>query len=145
MLPWVHNPNSISIRSAIFAQLGTVSSGMSIPLNIAPWHGAVWTPSNTWFLGPPKYSTQVASHLVQPFLHSLRQSVPIPYNGATFYPQNLRLSVGVSRPHLIHDSFGVAEPTTQTASRLDQPFLHGSLQSIPILYNGLPLCPPSLK
>ena len=30
-------------------------------------------------------------------------------------------------PHLTHDSFGRSEPMTQTASRLVQPFLQGSL------------------
>ena len=30
--------------------------------------GGIWIPSNTWFLGPPKSSTQTASQSVQPFL-----------------------------------------------------------------------------
>jgi len=42
-------------------------------------------------------------------------------------------------PHLTHESLGVSEPTTQTVSRMDQPFLHSSAQSVPILYNGPPL------
>jgi len=31
-----------------------------------PW--GIWTPSNTWHLGPPESLTQTASWLVQPFL-----------------------------------------------------------------------------
>jgi len=50
----VHDPNSISIGSATFAQLTAYGrrpcSGMSFPLKIAHWHEAIWTPSNTWFL-----------------------------------------------------------------------------------------------
>ena len=33
---------------------------------------------------------------------------------------------GESGPHLIHDSLGLPESTTQTVSRSVQPFLHGS-------------------
>jgi len=42
-------------------------------------------------------------------------------------------------PRLTHDSLGPLEPTTQTASRSVQPFLHRRSQSAPILYNGAPL------
>ena len=41
--------------------------------------------------------------------------------------------------HLTHDSLGPSKPTTQTASRSFQPFLHRSPPSFPILYNGTPL------
>jgi len=56
-LPWVHNPNGISISSAVFAQLSTecpytLQWVASSPVKIAPTHGGIWTPSNTWFLGP---------------------------------------------------------------------------------------------
>jgi len=37
-------------------------------------------------------------------------------------PSKLPLPVGASGPHLIHDSFGPFQPTTQTASRSIQPF-----------------------
>ena len=50
-------------------------------------------------------------------------------------------SHGDQDPHLTRDSLGPSEPTTETASRLVEPFLHRWLQSVPILYNGtlLPL------
>ena len=50
---------------------------------------------------------------------------------------------GNLNPHLIHDSMGPSEPTTQTASRSVHPFLHSSPQSVPIIYNGQPLPLPS--
>jgi len=46
--------------------------------------------------------------------------------------------------HLTHDSLGLSEPTTKTASRSVQPFVQNSPQSVRILYNGSPLpqnCP----
>jgi len=45
-------------------------------------------------------------------------------------------SLSTSGPHLTHDSYGPSESTTQTAV---QPFLHRWLQSVPVLYNGMPL------
>jgi len=53
-------------------------------------------PSNTWFLG----STKTASQLVQLFLHSLWQKIPILYNGCSF-PTKLPLPMGGTTPHLI--------------------------------------------
>jgi len=50
-----HNRNSISIGSAVFAQMTTVSLYFTMsrpfPIKIAPSHGGIWTPSNTWFPG----------------------------------------------------------------------------------------------
>jgi len=59
---WVQNPNSISIGSAVFAQLMAechwACPDMSFPLKIAPWHRGIWTPSTTWFLEAPTPTTQ---------------------------------------------------------------------------------------
>ena len=67
---------------------GIVSSVVSharacpFPQKIAPTHGAMWTPSHTWFLEPTgAYTTQTACRSVQPFLQGSRPSVPILYNG----------------------------------------------------------------
>jgi len=46
-------------------------------------------------------------------------------------------------PHLIRVSLGPPEFKSKTASRLVQPFLHGSADSVPIFYNG-PLLPPKM-
>ena len=52
-------------------------------------------------------------------------------------PKNCLFAWGNLHPHLIHGSLSTPEPTTQMASRSVQPFLHSSLQNIPILYNRL--------
>jgi len=75
------------------------------------------------FLGPPKSIIQTANRSVQPFLQSSRQKVLILYSGRPF-PPKLPLPMGDLDPHLIYDSLGPSEPTTQTASRSVQPFLH---------------------
>ena len=38
---------------------------------IAPTHGGIVTPSNTWFFRPPWVSPHAACGLVKPFLHSI--------------------------------------------------------------------------
>jgi len=56
----------------------------------------------------------------------------------------MAMSLSPSAPldsHLTHDSLGPSEPTTQTASRSVQPFLHGWPQHVRILYNGTFLSP----
>ena len=63
---------------------------------------------------------------------------------ATLSPSKLPLPMVESGPHRIHDSMCPSEPITQTASRLVQPFLHSSPQSVPILYNRRPLPSPKL-
>jgi len=55
-----------------------------------------------------------------------RMGYPFPFN------------IGELDPHLIHGSFGPLL-VIQTASRSVQPFLHSSLQNVPILYHGPPL------
>ena len=47
-------------------------------------------------------------------------------------------------PHLRHDSYSPSEPITQTASRSVQAYSHRGPQSVPILYNGMPLSPSKL-
>jgi len=70
---WVHNPNGISISSAIFAQLMArcrVSSGMPrhvpFPTNF-PFAWGSEPSSNNSFLGPPEPTTHMTSWSVQPF------------------------------------------------------------------------------
>jgi len=52
-----HNPNGLSIGSAVFAQMTadcpyTLQWNVHSPLKIAPLHEGSGLPSNTWFLGP---------------------------------------------------------------------------------------------
>jgi len=68
----VHNPNDISISSAVFAPQSLIifyKWDAPSTLKIAPSHGGIWTPSNTWFSwANPSRSIQTASRSVQPFL-----------------------------------------------------------------------------
>jgi len=59
-------------------------------------------------------------------------------------PQNCLFLWGNLDPRLIHDSYGPSKPKTQTAARLLQPFLHSWLQSVSILFKGLPHPPSKL-
>jgi len=101
-------------------------------------NGATWQIRLNLCSLQPNFTAQMANQSVQPFLHSSWQKAPIVYNGQPF-PPKLPLIMGGSGPHLIHDSLGKSKPTIQTASRSVQLFLHTSLQSVPILYNGTPL------
>jgi len=65
---WFHGPtqilipNNISIGSAVFAQLtAECTMGRPCPPQNCPFPCVMWTPSNTWFLCPPQFSTQTAS------------------------------------------------------------------------------------
>ena len=66
-----HNPNDISIGSAVFLQTTvrcpyTLQWDAHFPPKFAPSHGGIWT------LGPPESSTQTASRSVQPLLQGSR-------------------------------------------------------------------------
>jgi len=56
-------------------------------------------------------TTDTANGSVQPFLHSLRQKVPILYNGCPCPPE-LLLPTGIWTSHVTHDAFGPCESTT---------------------------------
>jgi len=92
-------------------------------------------PSNACFLGPPESVNETAS--VQPFLHSSRQCRQA-CRGMPF-PSKLPLPMGDLNSHLIRCCMGPSDSASQTASRSDQPFVHSSRQTVPILYNGPPL------
>jgi len=101
----------------------------------------VYTPPNRLHaaLGQLESKSQTASRSVQPFFaqltaysrYTLQQAAPFPI--AAF--------LWGSEPHLIHGPSDPRESSTRTASRLVQPFLHRSPQSVPILYNGRSLPP----
>jgi len=68
-----HNPNGNLIVSAIFAQPNAecpcILQWSSLPpLKIVASCGGCGPPSNTWFPGPPKSSTQMAFGSLEPFL-----------------------------------------------------------------------------
>jgi len=72
-------------------------------------------------LGPPKSIYQTAPRLVQPFLHSSRQTIPILYNGLPLAPPSKLTMHGVSGPHLIPGYLGPPKSITQTAPWSVQP------------------------
>jgi len=53
-----HNPNGISIGSAIFAQVTgecpTLYNGTPLSPRNCPFPWGIWTPANTWFLEPTR-------------------------------------------------------------------------------------------
>jgi len=65
------NPNGMSIGSAISAQLTTecpyTLQWATLPPSKLPLPMGILTQSNTWFLGPPKSSTQMASRSLHIF------------------------------------------------------------------------------
>ena len=85
---------------------------------------------------PLHSTTDIANGSVQPFLHSLRQKVPILYNCP--FPWRTWTS------HVTHDAFSPCESTTQMAPRSVQPSLHRWPRSVSTLYNGLPVSPSKL-
>jgi len=118
----VHIPNGISIGSAVFAGPPNMDSSIVF----VRWRQCAPHVTHA-SLGPPESSTQTASRSVQPFFHSSRQSVPIPYLGRTF-------SLKIAHCHgdldlLLRHFLGPSEPKTQTASRLVQPFWHSDRQN----------------
>jgi len=94
-------------------------------------------------LGSPDSASQVTSRLVEPFLHSSRQKVPILYNGRPF-PSKLPFPMGDLDQHLIHDSLWPSKPITQMASQSVQPFFAQFTAECPYTYNGTPLFPQKL-
>jgi len=90
-----HNPNGISIDSAVFAQM-TAECPYSLqwdPLTphnyLFPW--GIWTPSNTWF---PGRTTQTACI-------SIGSAIFAGLTSVTDRPADRpRYSVGNNRPHL---------------------------------------------
>jgi len=95
-------------------------------------------------LGSPDSASGTASRrfrLVQPFLHSSRQTVPILQNGHPSLSLKNCLHMRVLNSHVIHDTLGPSKLIIGMVSGSILPFLHSSLQSVPIVYNGLPLTP----
>ena len=134
MLPWangpirVHNPNSISISSAVFAQLTVVSSGMRrhvVSPQKCPFTWGCEPNLACGSLGPPDPKSQTASRSGQPFMHSSRQTVRILYN-CPLPPENCPFLWTIWTPiYLVHCFLRPPESTTKTAPRSVQPFFAG--------------------
>ena len=89
---------------------------------------------------PLESKTQTANGLVQPFLHSSWQKVPILYNWR-HYPPKLPLPIGNLDQHLTHDFWAHMSP--QLKRHLDRYSHFCTAHSRKSLYNGCPY-PPKL-
>jgi len=90
---------------------------------------------------PPESKSQTASRSVQPFMHSSRQTVPIPvlYNERPF---PLKLAPSHGEIWTPSNTIPWAHPSSQPKRHLDRfSRFYSSPQIVPILYNE----PPSLK
>ena len=97
------NPNDISIRSAIFAQLMTecrrTCPGMSFPLKISHSLGAIWTTSNTRFLRPTLVQTTNGISIGSADFAGLSTVIDRPTDGQTDRPRYSHYSV-CNGPHV---------------------------------------------
>ena len=115
-------------------------SGHALRPQNCPFPWVIWNPIShmvPWAHPTyhPKWHLERVSHLCT--AHD-RQSL---YFTMGLPSPEIAHSYGDLDSHLIHCSMGLPESTTQTSSRLVQPFLRSSRHSIPILYSG-PLIPP---
>jgi len=91
----VHNPNGTSISSAVFAQLTSVSSGMSghalLPQNCPfPWENC--NVSSMWFLGFTRLSISIGSTIFA----QMTAECPYTLQWAALSPSKLPLPMGAS-------------------------------------------------
>jgi len=127
----VHNPNGKSIGSAVVAQLAAECH--TDTLATRGKYDSVYAS-----FGPSESTTQVASRLVQPFLHSSQQKVPILYSGMPI-PLKIAPSDGGSGPpsntwfpgptrvlkpnSILIDSADFAGLTSVTDRQTDRPYM----------------------
>jgi len=112
-----------------------------------PWGGTLALPGeyswNCASFSPPKFTTQTTNRLVQPFLHSSCQKVlSLYFTTGTPSPPNLPLPMRWSEPPSHTWFLRPIRILSQNGISISIAFLHSSLHSVPILYNGL-LFPPS--
>ena len=103
--------------------------------------GATWRIRlNLCFLRPTRVHNPNDKSISSAVSANLTAESPYTLQWVPLFPKIVPFH-GESGPHLTHDSLGPSEPTNQTASLSIQPFLQRWLQSVPILYNGMPLFP----
>ena len=89
-------------------------NGPPLSPNIDCYIGAMWTPSNTCFLGPTRVHTANGILIGSTIFAQLTESVPALYNGPSLRPLNCCFH-GDLDTRLIHGSLGPLEPTSHTA------------------------------
>jgi len=123
----VHNPNGISIGSAVLhnSQQSVVghARACSFPQKLPLGMGHSGPPSNTWFLTLTHPSPQPKRHLDW-FSHfcTAHGKVLCGMPGYVFFPKNCPFAWGNLDSHLRHGSLGQSKSKSQMASRLVQPF-----------------------
>jgi len=121
-----HNPNCITIASAIFAQ-ATVECPYTLhwaPLfpKIAPSHGGSW-PHLIRYLGPIRAHKPNGISISSAVFAQMTAECPYTLHWDAPFPQNCPFPWGIwSDPHLIHGSLGSAESSTQMECRSVQSF-----------------------
>ena len=123
-------PNSISIGSAIFAQLMaecryTLQWAASFPLKITSSHGGSGR-HLTRFLGP------ILAHnpngiVIGSAVFAQMTTVSLYFTMGHTFPLKIARPMGDLEPHLIHGSLSPPESSIKTSSRSVQPLLQGSL------------------
>jgi len=127
---WDHNPNSMMIDSAIFAQVtaecpctSLLHCGRPFLLKIVPFHG-VSGPHPTRFLGPIHAHNANGISITSVVFVQMTAECPYTLQWDARFPSKFCLFLlGDLEPNLIHGSLGSPESSTQTASRSVQPFL----------------------
>jgi len=94
--------------------------------------------------GPLDSITEMANGSAEPFCTAYSRRCLYCTMGAPIH-QNCPFPWGIWTLHVTHDALGPCEPTTKTAPRSVQPCLHRWPQTVPILYNGLPVFPSKLS
>jgi len=77
-------------------------NGPPLSPKIDRYNGAMWTPSNTWFLGPTGVHTANGISIGSTIFAQITESVPALYNGPPLHPLNTWF-------------LGPLEPTSHTA------------------------------
>jgi len=121
----VHIQNATSIGSATLAQL-TAESRYTLhqplpPLISTHSHGDLYSPSNTWFLGPTWILKPNGICIGSAVFAQLTGECPYTLQWAAPSPSKLPLPIGRSGPHLTHDSLGRwAHPSLPSKRHLDR-------------------------
>jgi len=130
----------IAVSAQLMAETPYTLQWVTLSAKIAPSHGGIWTPSNSWFLKPDRTDNPNGITIGSAVFAQVTTECPYTLQWAPLSPK-IAHSHGESGPHLTRNSFGPSEPTNQMASLSVQPFLHRWLQSVPILYSGTLLSP----
>jgi len=97
------NPYGILIGSAVFAQFTaerpyTLQRAALSPLKSTPSHYGIWTPSNTWFIGPIRAHNPNGISIGSAVFAQLTTEFPYTSQWAAPMPSKLPLPMGIWTP-----------------------------------------------